>query len=56
MAKKKELWEYMKGKDKKLFGSMRRGIMGAAMNLPGRGGRRLAVDAYHICQKIFKFN
>ena len=56
LAMKRELWEYLKGKDKRLFGSMRRGIMGAAMNLPGRGGRRLAVDAYHICQKIFKFN
>lgn len=56
LAMKKELWEYLKSKDKKLFGSMRRGIMGATMNLPGRGGRRLAVDAYHICQKIFKFN
>ncbi len=56
LTMKKELWEYLKGKDKKLFGSMRRGIMGATMNLPGRGGRRVAVDAYHICQKIFKFN
>lgn len=56
LAMKKELWEYLKSKDKKLFGSMRRGIMGATMNLPGRGGRKLAVDAYHICQKIFKFN
>ena len=56
LAMKKELWEYLKSRDKKLFGSMRRGIMGAAMNLPGKGGRRLAVDAYHICQKIFKFN
>lgn len=56
LAMKKELWEYLKNKDKKLFGSMRRGIMGATMNLPGRGGRKLAVDAYHICQKIFKFN
>lgn len=56
LAMKRELWDYLKGKDKKLFGSMRRGIMGATMNLPGRLGRRMAVDAYHICQKIFKFN
>ena len=56
LAMKRELWAYLKSRDRKLFGSMRRGIMGAAMNLPGKGGRKLAVDAYHICQKIFKFN
>ncbi len=56
LEKKKELWEYMKNKDRRLYGWMRHGIMGSAMNLPGKGGRRLSVDGYKICQKIFKFN
>ena len=56
LAQKKELWQYIKGKDKKLHGKLRHGIMGGAMNLPGKGGRKISVEGYKICQKIFKFN
>ncbi|MGN0386092.1 MAG: glycosyltransferase family 2 protein [Lachnospiraceae bacterium] len=53
---KKELWQYLKDADKKLYVWMRNGIMGGAMNLPGRVGRKLSVEGYSICQKIFHFN
>lgn len=53
---KKDLWKYLKDKDKGLYFYMRHGIMGGTMNLPGRSGRKISVDAYRICQKIFKFN
>lgn len=53
---KKTLWQYLKDKDKGLYFYMRHGIMGGAMNLPGRGGRKISVDAYLVCQRIFKFN
>ena len=33
LEKKKELWEYLKGKDKRLYLWMRNGIMGGTMNL-----------------------
>ena len=56
LEKKKELWKYLKTKDKRLYVWMRGGIMGNTMNLPGKGGRRFSVDAYKICRKIFKFN
>lgn len=56
LAKKKEVWEYLKSKDRKLFRRMRHGFMGSAMNLPGRVGRGISVGGYKICQKIFKFN
>lgn len=56
LQKKQELWQYLKEKDRKLFRWMRTGIMGSAMNLPGRGGRKISVEGYKICQKIFKFN
>lgn len=56
LEKKKELWEYLKEKDKLLYYYLRHGVMGSAMNLPGRGGRKLSVEGYKICQKIFKFN
>lgn len=53
---KKELWNYLKSKDRKLFFWMRNGLMGNAMNLPGKSGRKISVGGYKICQKIFKFN
>ena len=56
LEKKKELWSYLKAKDKALYRWMRTGIMGVTMNLPGRVGRFISVNAYKICQKIFGFN
>ncbi len=56
LEKKKELWEYIKAADKALYRRLRHGILGGAMNLPGRGGRKLSVEGYKICQRIFKFN
>lgn len=56
LAVKKELWQYLKQRDKMLYLWMRNGIMGGAMNLPGKGGRKISVEGYRICQKIFNFN
>lgn len=56
LEKKKELWEYLEEKDRAIYRWMRRGLLGSAMNLPGRGGRKISVEGYKICQKIFKFN
>lgn len=56
LEEKKELWSYLRKKDKKLYFKLRNGIMGGAMNLPGRGGRKLSIEGYDICKKIFNFN
>lgn len=56
LEKKKELWKYMKEKDWVIFKHLRFGILGSTMNLPGRGGRKISVDGYKLCRKIFKFN
>lgn len=56
LAMKKELWQYLKEKDTMLFVWMRKGIFGNTMNLPGKGGRKISVEAYHLCQKVFGFN
>lgn len=56
LEKKRELWKYLKDKDRKLFAWMRSGLVGSVMNLPGRGGREISVKAYEICQRIYKFN
>ena len=53
---KKELWSYIKDKDKRLFLWLRNGIMGSVMNLPGKGGRKISIESYRICQKLFNFN
>ena len=56
LTKKKEVWDYLKAKDARLYRRMRHGFMGSAMNLPGKVGRGISVGGYKICQKIFKFN
>lgn len=56
LEKKRELWKYLKEYDLRLFWHLRNGIMGQAMNLPGRGGRKISVAAYKISQKVVGFN
>lgn len=56
LVKKKELWEYIKEKDIKVYRSLRYGIMGGMLNLPGSLGRKMCVGAYKISQRIVGFN
>ncbi len=56
LEKKRELWKYIKDHDIRMFHHLRNGIMGNAMNLPGRGGRKISVAAYKLSQKIVGFN
>lgn len=56
LAKKKELWQYLKAKDVRSYKKIRRSIMGNTMNLPGEGGRKISVAAYKIAQMVVGFN
>ena len=56
LDKKKELWNYLKGKDKFIFRKLRYGLLGQCTNLPGKSGRRISVEGYKICRRFFKFN
>lgn len=56
IAKVKSLWKYIKEKDIRTYHHMRWGVLGHAMNLPGRFGRHLSVKAYKISQKFMGFN
>jgi glycosyltransferase involved in cell wall biosynthesis len=56
LKKKKELWNYIKEKDLLLYHSLKYGIMGQMINLPGRVGRSISVGAYKISQKMVGFN
>lgn len=56
LKKKEELWSYLKKKDWILYRRLRFGLLGQAMNLPGKGGRKISVEGYKLCQKFFGFN
>lgn len=56
LEKKKELWEYLKNKDKRVYMKIRYGILGQTMNLPGKPGRKVSSFAYVVANKIFGFN
>ena len=56
LAKKKELWDYLKKKDWMLYRKLRYGLLGLCMNLPGRSGRKISVEGYKICRRFFNFN
>jgi len=56
LAKKKELWQYLKEKDGKLYFRLRHGLLGSQMNLPGRGGRKISEAEYKLAQKFVGFN
>jgi glycosyltransferase involved in cell wall biosynthesis len=56
LAKKKDVWEYLKEKDAALYRTIHGSLFGVAMNLPGKVGRKCSVGAYKIAQKFVGFN
>ena len=56
LEKKKEIWQYLKNVDEKLYKKIRYGILGQTMNLPGKVGRGISSFLYKIAQRIFGFN
>jgi glycosyltransferase involved in cell wall biosynthesis len=56
LAKKKELWQYLKAKDVRSYKKIRRSILGNTMHLPGKGGRKISVAAYKVAQRVIGFN
>jgi glycosyltransferase involved in cell wall biosynthesis len=56
LAKKEELWEYLKNYDKRLYKKVKSHILGRSMNLPGKFGNKVVEMGYKIAQKIYGFN
>ncbi|MCR4658291.1 MAG: glycosyl transferase, partial [Lachnospiraceae bacterium] len=56
LAKKKELWNYLKDTDPGDYIRLRFSLCGTNMNLPGRGGRKISVMEYKIAQRFIGFN
>lgn len=56
LAKKKELWGYIREHHPWEYRRLRHSLFGMAMNLPGRAGRKLDVAAYRMANRVFSFN
>lgn len=56
MAKKKELWQYLRKLNFPLYLRLRWGFLGQGTNLPGKSGRKFSIAGYKITQKFFGFN
>ena len=56
LRKIKELWGYIKKKDRRTYRHLRYGVLGGTMRLPGPVGRFLSVRAYKLSQKVMGFN
>lgn len=56
LKKKKDLWTYLKNNDPRDYMRLRFGILGTAMNLPGKGGRKISVAEYKIANRFVGFN
>lgn len=53
---KEELWKLLEEKDSDLYRKCRYSILGRAMNIPGKAGRKTSIGAYRLANKIFGFN
>ena len=53
---KENLWNELKESNPELYKKVRHSILGTAMNIPTKAGRKLSVIGYKITQKFFGFN
>ncbi|MBE5882089.1 MAG: glycosyltransferase [Lachnospiraceae bacterium] len=56
LEKKEQLWQYIRERNPRVFCRLRYGLMGNAINLPGKGGRSFCVAVYKLAQRVMKFN
>lgn len=56
LMKKRELWQYLKNRDKMVYLRLRFGVVGSAINLPGKGGRKISLAEYKIARRFVGFN
>ncbi len=56
LVKKKELWDYLKKRDFKVYFKIRYGILGQTMNIPGKPGRKISSLAYTVARRLIGFN
>lgn len=56
LAKKKDVWMYLKRKNRGIYWHLRTTTLGLTLNLPGRLGRKTSVRGYKIARKLVGFN
>lgn len=56
LAKKKDIWQYLKNADLELYHRLFRTPLGLAMHLPGKAGRKITCAGYRVAQKFVGFN
>lgn len=56
LAKKEELWQYLKTKNKKLYRRISTTLLGSSSQLHGYVGQRVVKLGYTVARKVFKFN
>ncbi|MBE5939988.1 MAG: glycosyltransferase [Lachnospiraceae bacterium] len=56
LSKKKQVWQYLKERDERLYKKLRTSVFGIGMNLPTGVGRFISKTGYKIAQKVFGFN
>lgn len=56
LAKRDELWDYLKKNNKKVYFNMRYNFVGDALNSNNWFGRKVVQSGYNVTRKIFKFN
>jgi len=56
LAKKKDVWLYLKKKSRRIYWRLRTTTLGLTLNLPGRLGRKTSVRGYKIARKLVGFN
>ncbi len=54
--KRKDIWHYLKQRDETLCRLLRLTLLNAGTNIPTEAGRQFGLAAYHLAQKVFKFN
>lgn len=56
LEKKKELWNYLRMHDWRVYVKIRWGILGQTLNIPGKPGREISSLVYSVARRIIGFN
>lgn len=56
MEKRKELWDYVKKNNRKLYRNLRYRRLSGATYLPGKLGDKMTMYGYHLAKKNYQFN
>ena len=56
LEKKKELWKYLKVRQRGGYWKIRHSILGQTINLPGKSGRKISSFAYVVARRFIGFN